>query len=299
MVHHQLNKHDCTVHTADVVQRLGLLMPCIAGEDLGPVRAAELVDWIDVDFEVEPEISGHGWQVGLDDEVGLLVRPDHDDLAELLGGQPGVRSVVQLDREVFAVDAPRLCADGLRAAVMQAVAAANRRAHDPHYAGQTDAPAVDGTGPSSPSATAQKSQDAVEAPESDNLCRLVSGDATSDGRRVQVWVNMNGILVLPAGTIPHNPLDQGDNPRFQRTTVTPARAVRLAKQHAGNWIPYASLDKLRLRRPGLVRRRWAAIVFEKSGATVPLNWRGTRPHALLLWGYVVARRGLGAVDGLP
>jgi hypothetical protein len=298
MVQHRLKKHDCTVHTIDVVQRLGLLIPCIAGADLRPVRAAELVDWIDVDLEAEPKISGYGWQVGLDDEVGLLVRPDHDDLAELLGEQAGVRSVVQLDREVFAVDAPRLCADGLRAAVMQAVAAANSRAHDPHYAGQPDAPAGDGTAPTSPSATAQATQ-AVEPPESDDLCRLVSGDAASDGRRVQVWVNMNGILILPAGTIPHGPLDQGGNPRFQRTTATPARAVSLAKQHAGNWIPYASLNKLELRRPGPVRRRWSATVIERDGASVRLSWRGTRPHALLLWGYVVARRGLGAVDGLP
>lgn len=298
MEQHRPNKHDCTVHTPDVVQRLGLLIPCIAGEDLGPVRAAELVDWIDVELEVEPEISGHGWQVGLDDELRLLVRPDHDDLAELLGEQAGVRSVVQLDREVFAVDAPRLCADGLRAAVMQAVAAANRRAHDPHYADQTGAPAVDDAGPSSLSAPAVAAQ-SVEPTESDDLCRLVSGDAASDGRRVQVWVNMNGILILPAGIIPHGPLDQGENPHFQRTIVTSARAVSLARQHAGNWIPYASLDKLRLRRPGLVRRRWSATVVGRDGASVPLSWRGTRPHALLLWGYVVARRGLSAVEGLP
>ena len=106
MVEHRPNKHDCTVHTTDVLHRLGLLVPCIAGEDLRPVGAAELADWIDVELEAEPEIAGHTWQVGLGDEVGLLVRPDHDDLAELLGGQAGVRSVVQLDREVFAVDAP-------------------------------------------------------------------------------------------------------------------------------------------------------------------------------------------------
>jgi len=109
----------------------------------------------------------------------------------------------------------------------------------------------------------------------------------------------DGILILPAGTIPHGPLDPGGNPRFQRATVTPARAVRLAKQHAGRWIPYASLTTLRLRRPGLVRRRWSATVVERDGASTPMSWKGTRPHALLLWGYVVARRGLDAVDGLP
>jgi hypothetical protein len=277
---------------------LELLVPCTAGEDLGTVRAAELADWIHVDPDAEPEIAGHGWQVGLDDGVGLLVRPDHDDLAELLGVQAGVRSVVQLDREVFAVDAPRLCADGLRAAVMLAVAAANGRAHDPHFAGQRDAPPGGGVALPHPGPTTQTTLPA-EPPESEDLCRLVCGDAASDGRRVQVWVNMNGILILPAGTIPHGPLDQGENPRFQRATVTLARAVRLAKQHTGRWIPYASLTNLRLRRPGLVRRRWSVTVVERDGASVPLSWRGTRPHALLLWGYVVARRGLDAVDGLP
>lgn len=295
---HRLNKHDCTVHTADVVRRLGLLLPYGAGEDLGPVRAAELADWIDVDPDAEPEIAGHGWQVGLGDEVGLFVRRDHDDLAELLGGQAGVRSVVQLDREVFAVDAPRMCADGLRAAVMQAVAAANLRAHDPYVADQKDVPAGGGVHLDAPATTSRPAQQ-VEPEEDDDLCRLVCGDAASDGRQVQVWVNMNGILILPAGTIPHGPLDPGGNPRFQRATVTPARAVRLAKQHAGRWIPYASLTTLRLRRPGLVRRRWSATAVERDGAFTPMSWRGTRPHALLLWGYVVARRGLDAVDGLP
>ncbi|MBD1592179.1 hypothetical protein HC744_09070 [Arthrobacter sp. S1_S22] len=273
-------------------------MPYSAAEDLGAVLAADLADWIDVNPDAEPEIAGHGWQVGMGDEVGLFVRPDHDDLAEFLGGQAGVRSVVQLDREVFAVDAPRLCADGLRAAVMQAVAAANVRAHDPSVAERPEVPAG-GAVTLDVSATVSHPEQPVEPEEDDDLCRLVCGDAASDGRRVQVWVNMNGILILPAGTIPHGPLDQGENPRFQRATVTPARAVRLAKQHTGRWIPYACLSNLRLRRPGLVRRRWSATVVERDGFSVPFSWRGTRPHALLLWGYVVARRGLGAADGLP
>jgi hypothetical protein len=301
MVQHRLKKHDCTLHTTDVVERLGLLVPCIAEEADRPVRPAELADWISIEAENEPEIANHGWLVELDDEVGLLVRPDHDDLVDLLGEQVGVRSVVQLDREVLAVDAPRLCADGLRAAVMQAVAAANRRAHDLHPAGQPGTPAEDGVAPPDPAPTAQTTQSAqtVEPPEDDDLCRLVSGDAASDGRRVQIWVNRNGILILPAGTIPHGPLDHSENPHFQRATVTSARAVGLAKLHAGRWIPYSSLSKLRLRRPGLVRRRWTATVVEQSGASVPLSWRGTRPHALLFWGYVVAQCGLGRVDGLP
>lgn len=300
MVQHRLKKFECALHTADVVERLGPLVPCIEEED-GPVQPAELADWIFVEAEDEPEVAEHGWLVELDDAVGLLVRPDHDDLAELLGEQVGVRSVVQLDREVFAVEAPRLCSDGLRAAVMQAVAAANSRAHDPHPAGQPDTPAGDGIAMSGQAPMPQGTQPAqeVEPPEDDDLCRLVSGDAASDGRRVQIWVNRNGILILPAGTIPHGPLDHSENPRFQRATVTPARAVRLAKSHAGRWIPYASLNKLRLRRPGLVRRRWTAAVVEQNGVSVPLSWRGTRPHALLFWGYVVARGGLERVDGLP
>ena len=281
MVHHRLKKHDCTLHTADVAERLGLLVPCIAEQEVGPVPPAELAEWISIEAENEPEIANHGWLVELDDEVGLLVRPHHDDLADLLGKQVGVHSVVRLDREVFAVAAPRLCADGLRAAVMQAVAAANRRAHDPHPAGPTT-----------------ESQ-TVELPEDDDLCRLVSGDAVSDGRRVQIWVNRNGILILPAGTIPHGPLDHSENPHFQRATVTSARASELAKRHAGRWIPYSSLSDVQLLGPGLVRRRWRATVVERTGASASLSWRGTRTHALLFGVYVVAGRSRGPVDGLP
>lgn len=301
MVHHRLKKHDCTLHTADVVERTGLLVPCIAEEEVGPVRPAELADWISVEAEDEPEIAKHGWLVELDDEVGLLIRPDHDDLADLLGEQVGVRSVVQFDREVLAVEAPRLCADGLRAAVMQAVAAANRRAHDPHPGVQPRTPAGDGVAPPDPAATAQATHPAqtVEPLEDDDLCRLVSGDAHGDGRKVQIWVNRNGILILPAGTIPHGPLDHSENPHFQRATVTSARASELARRHAGRWIPYASISDVELLRPGLVRRRWKATVVEQSGASSSLSWRGTRAHALLFGVYVVAGRSRGPVDGLP
>ena len=300
MVHHRLGKHYCTVHTSEVVEHLGNLTPCIAAEDVGPVRPTDLADWISVEAEDEPEIANHGWLVELEDEVSLLVRPDHDDLAELLGEQTGIRSVVQLDREIFAVDAPRLCADGLSAAVIQAVAAANARAHDPQLQMQPSISAGDGSSAAVPSPEPQRVQPEEPEEEEDyDLCRLVSGNAASAGREVQVWVNQNGILILPAGTIPHGPLDQSENPRFQRATVSSARAVRLSKLHAGSWIPYSYLSKLRVRRPGLVRRRWTATIVEQNGSVVPLSWRGTRPHALLLWGYVVARRGLGAVDGLP
>ncbi|WP_426226143.1 hypothetical protein [Pseudarthrobacter sp. DSP2-3-2b1] len=300
MVHHPLKKYVCALHTTEAVERSGLLLPLTADLER-PVQPAELAEWISIEAEDEPEVAHHGWRVELEDAVGLLIRPDHDDVAELLEEQTGVRSVVQLDREVFAVDAPRLCADGLRAATIQAVAAANRRAHDPHPAGERATPAGYQSAPASPvpTALAARPEQAVEPPEDDDLCRLVSGDATSEGRPVQIWVNRNGILILPAGTIPHGPLDLSENPRFQRATVTSARAIRLAKSHAGRWIPYSFVDRLRLRRPGLVRRRWTAAVVEKSGASVPLSWRGTRPHALLFWGYIVARCGLGRVDGLP
>lgn len=184
---------------------------------------------------------------------------------------------------------------------MQAVAAANSRAHNPHPAGQPGAPAGDGVAPPDPGATAQTTQPAptMEPPEDDDLCRLVSGDAASDGQRVQIWVNRNGILILPAGTIPHGPLDHSENPHFQRATVTSARASELAKRHAGRWIPYSSLSDVGLLRPGLVRRRWRATVVERSGASASLSWRGTRPHALLFGVYVVAGRSRGPVDGLP
>lgn len=309
MLRRWLRNHDCALHTAEAVQRLETLTPCIPEEADRPVMPAELAEWISIESEDKPEIADHGWRVDLDDAVGLLVRPDHDDLADLLAGQQGVRSVVQLDREVFAVEAPGMGADGLQAAVMQAVSAANRIAHggdspaaipDSPAATPNDyvAPAVDGATALEGTRQAQPVQP-VEPHEDDDLCRLVTGDAVSDGKRIQVWVNQNGILILPAGIIPHGPLDESGNPRFQRATVTPARAVRLAKSHAGRWIPYASLSQLQLRRPGLVRRRWTATVIERGGAVIRLGWRGTRPHALLFWGYVVARRGLGAVDGLP
>lgn len=75
MVHHRLKKHDCTIHTADVVERTGLLVPCIAEEEVGPVRPAELADWISVEAEDEPEIAKHGWLVELDDETHTFSAP--------------------------------------------------------------------------------------------------------------------------------------------------------------------------------------------------------------------------------
>ena len=41
-------------HTQDVVERLGLLLPCIDEQDT-PAQPAELADWIEVGPEDEPE----------------------------------------------------------------------------------------------------------------------------------------------------------------------------------------------------------------------------------------------------
>ena len=301
MARHRLKKdHACAIHTQDVVERLGRLLPCIDEEDT-PVQPAELADWILVEAEDEPEIAEHGWRVDLGDEVGLLVHPDRDDTADSLGEQVGVRSVVQLDREVLVVNAPSLCADGLRAAVMQAIAAANEKAHDPSSTDQSR-PSVPRRGQRTqidPTPAAQTSEAVRPSVDDDYAPRLVTGDARGEGHRVQIWVNQDGILILPAQTVPHGPLDPSDNPRFQRAAFNSAHAVGLAEHHAGRWVPYPYLGRLHLSRPGPVRRRWEATIIERSGASVSLSWRGTRPHAMLLWAYVVAKCGLERVDGLP
>lgn len=288
--HHGLKKHTCTVHTSDVVGRLEPLVPGIVEVDT-PIQPAELADLITVEAEDEAEIEGHGWRVEWDDTVGILIHPDRDDAETLLAEQPGVRSAVQLDREVLVVSAPELCADGVHAAVMMAIAAANKRVHEPAHQSAADVPAA--------LDAAAATQAASSTAEDDAASRLVTGDARSEGRTVQVWVNQDGILILPAQTIPHGALDPSDNPRFQRANITSDRAARLAEHHAGNWIPYPYLSKLHLRRPGLLRRRWRATITERNGTSVAITWRGTRPHALVLWGYVVAKGGMGKVNGLP
>jgi hypothetical protein len=294
-------KHACTVHTREVLERLEALVPLTDEQDT-PVRPAELMGWISVEAENEPEVAEHGWRVDWDDGVGLLVHPDREDVADLLGAHVGVRSVVQLDREVLVVNAPSLCADGLHAAVMQAIAAANAKAH---AEGGTRQPALP-VGDLDEKAAATESQPEGPAPETpappsddDYAARLVSGDARSAGHRVQVWVNQDGVLILPARTIAHGALDRSDNPRFQRATFTVAEAAELAGQHAGQWIPHGSLAKLELTRPGLFGRRWSATIEQRGGASMSFSWRGTRPHALLLWAYVVAKCGLQRVDGRP
>ena len=295
MARHRLRKwYSCSVHTHDVVERLRPLVPRLEEEDT-PVPPAELADWISVEAEDDPEVDEHGWRVDLDDAVGLLVHPDRDDVAAALERQAGVRSVVQLDREVFAVRAPSLCADGVRAVVLQAVAAAHDRAHNP---GPTVPDRPLGT-PADPPPAASTPPTAEPPGEDGFAARLVTGDARCGGRSVQLWVNQDGLLVLPTGAIPHGPLDPSENPRFQRAFFDFARAAGLAEQHAGRWVPYPALRKLELRRPGLVRRRWRVTIVERSGDSASLSWAGTRPHALLLWGYVVAKCGLERVGGLP
>ncbi|WP_090588000.1 hypothetical protein [Arthrobacter subterraneus] len=274
--------------------RLEPLAPRI--DELASVQPAELAEWISVEADDEPEVPGHDWTVELDDEVSLLVHPDRDDVANLLGEQAGVQSVVQLDREVLVVSAPRMCADGVRAAVVLAVSAANERLQDGAPAGQARILPAEVHVPPVPAPTAESARSSTE---DDAESRLVTGHARCEGRLVQLWVNMDGILLLPAGTLPHGPLDPSDNPHLQRARLSSGRAAALAERHGGRWIPYPYLGSLRLRKPGLFRRRWSATITERSGASVSMTWKGTRPHALVLWGYVVARCGLGSVNGLP
>ena len=55
MARHRPGKHRaCAIHTQDVVERLGPLLPCIDEQD-APVQPAELADWIEVEPEDEPE----------------------------------------------------------------------------------------------------------------------------------------------------------------------------------------------------------------------------------------------------
>jgi hypothetical protein len=294
MVHHRFGRRACAVHTSDVVGHLEPLVPWAEEMDR-PVQSAALTAWISVEADDDPEIEGHSWLVELEDEVGLLVHPDRDDIANLLGEQAGVDSVVQLDREVLVVSAPQLCADGVQAAVLLAIAAANARVHDPAAADQSDAATAGGD---AAPATAPPAEPAPSA-DDDAESRLVTGDASCEGQPVQIWVNLDGILILPAGILPHGPLDPSENPKLQRARLTAARAARLAEHHAGRWIPYPYLGQLWIRRPGVFRRRWRARLTERNGTSIAVSWQGTRPHALMLWGYVVAKCGLGQVDGAP
>jgi hypothetical protein len=133
---------------------------------------------------------------------------------------------------------------------MQAIAAANQKAHDP---GSTDQPwptvANPEEGAQADSAPAAHTSEMGRSADDEYAPRLVTGDARCEGHRVQVWVNQDGLLILPAQTVPHGPLDPSDNPRFQRATFNSAHALRLAEHHAGQWVPYAHLGKLQLADP--------------------------------------------------
>lgn len=290
-----MGAHACAVHTPDLLATLGPLAP-LNEPDEESVRPDELLRWVAVERDHDPVIAGHGWRVELDDEVWLLVDPDRDDVADALADHAGVQSVVPLDREVLAVSAPTLCADGVHAAVVTAVVSAHARARDVtdgEKVAPDDAAATRSASLSDPQTSPVKADDEDEA-------RLVTGDARSAGRRlVQVWVDQDGILVLPSGTIPHGPLDPGDNPRFRRTTYDAAAAAALAAEHDGRWIPFEEVDLVGLRRPGTFRPRWSVTVHLRQGGAVSFTWRGTRAHALLLWAYAVAKCGLERVHGSP
>lgn len=273
----------CAEHSDEVVRSLGPLTAYERGE--GNVDPAELPDWVFVEKDTDPELDGHPWRVDLADEVRLLIDPDHDDVADLLAQRHGVLSVTQLDREVLAVSAPTLCQDGLRAAVIRAVAGANARA-----LGQAS------RGPRPQEASLSAPADAAATDDED--ARLVTGNARSSGRRVQVWVDLEGILVLPAGLLPHGPPDTSDNPRYEHARFTPAEASELATSHGGEWIPYRHIVRAELRRPGLLTRRWKATIHTHSGE-LSIDWRGTRPHGMLLWAYLVSKCGLERVEGTP
>lgn len=287
--HRPWKRYACAAHTQEVVARLKPLVPCL--EEEGPIEPAELADWISVEAEDDPEVDEHGWWIGLDDAVGLLVHPDRDDLPEALEEQAGVRSVVQLDREVLVMRAPQLCADGVKAAVMLAVARANEQAHRPQ-AERRPRPSVPGLRGGASADFAQPSTD-------DQAPGLVDGNARWQGRTVQLWVAQDGILILPAGTIPHGPLDSGENLHFQRASFTAAQAARLAEQHSGRWIPVSPLSRVSLHQPVRLPGRWTATITERNGPPVCLSWRGTRQRALLLWLYHRACHDLGPADGPP
>jgi len=50
---------------------------------------------------------------------------------------------------------------------------------------------------------------------------------------------------------------------------------------------------------GILGLRWRSTLLDRQGHVLDLTWRGTRAHAMLLWGYTVAKCGLDHVEGLP
>jgi predicted carbohydrate-binding protein with CBM5 and CBM33 domain len=80
--------------------------------------------------------------------------------------------------------------------------------------------------------------------------------------------------------------------------VTPAEAVELAAGNGGEWVAYSQIVQAQIKRPGLLARRWRATI-ETRGGELSFDWRGTRPHGMLLWTYLVAKCGLERVEGRP
>lgn len=221
-----------------------------------------------------------GWYISVDDEVAWEHDDRLDDLAEALNHAAGVTNAFREDREVILVEGA-ITGPAIVAWICHWWSTGSALRNDLADPGSDRAP-----GPTGPVGD-------------DDAARLVTGDARLKGHPAQIWVNQEGLLVLPAQSITHGPLDPTDNPRFQRTNFTAAQALGLAELHAGRWLPYPQLAKLRLRRPGPFRRHWSVTIHERGGTTVSFQWRGTRAHAALLWAYVVAKLGIDRVDGRP
>ena len=141
--------------------------------------------------------------------------PTGEDIAEFLGRSRDVTSVVQLDREVLVVEAPSLCADGLRAIVVRAISEANARVLAP----TTEAASV------VDQRLAVVDQQLRVPTTQGGRRRRQRGAPCHRSRAVgcgvfQLWVIREGMLLLPAGSIPHVPLDMSDNPHYPRATFT-------------------------------------------------------------------------------
>lgn len=76
-------------------------------------------DPVPPDQRIEPELA---WQVWVGDEARLLYDDEGYPLDEVLAAQPGIRTVVWEDREIFHVAADGMCAEGLMAATARALA---------------------------------------------------------------------------------------------------------------------------------------------------------------------------------
>ncbi len=285
--------HGCEEHLRDVLLALAPLesRPIDVGRFIA--TPGEVAEWVDVELDDPPEIPRHNWRIDLADEVGAFVDPDRDDIAEFLGRSRDVTSVVQLDREVLVVEGPSLCADGLRAVVVRAISEANARVLAP------TSEAVSVVDQRAAGVEAPARSDQRRAADDDNEPRLVTGAARSAAGQLQVWVIREGMLLLPAGSIPHEPLDMSDNPHYPRATFTADDVLALARHHQGRWLPFHQIANAQLRRPGLFRATWKLILVDASKTELSLSWHGTRQHAALAWAYLISGCGKERVDGTP